>query len=174
MPLLVNVTFNDERVQIDWQWPLSGVYSIMMVNSAQAGEGGVHGAWFPLFTPSTITSKVLVYSFKLRGQIHSSYFFSIPFLLCGDITQKHIHPPLVHGRVRVRGRESEDESALSKAPSITYLIITKPRSLNSKVGNDIVQKIAVILKLNISVWDKICIKLLQQLENIYNCSFLYL
>jgi hypothetical protein len=113
MPLLVNVTFTNERVQIYWQWPLSGVYSITMVNSAQPGEGGVHGALFPLFTPSTITSKVLVYSFKLRGQIHSSYFFSIPFLLCGNITPKHFHqpppPPHVHGRVRVRGRESEDE-----------------------------------------------------------------
>jgi hypothetical protein len=28
----------DERVQIDWQLPLSGAYSIMMVNSAQPGE----------------------------------------------------------------------------------------------------------------------------------------
>ncbi len=46
-------------------------------------------------------------------------------------------------------------SALSKAPSITYFIITKPRSLNSKVGNDIVKKIAVLVKLIISVWDKV-------------------
>ncbi len=103
-PLLVNVTFTDERVQIDWQWPLSGVYSIMMVNSAQPDEGGVHGAWFPLFTPSTITSKiVLVYSFKLRGQIHSSYFFSIPFLLCGELPKSIFIPPPPLPRTREGG-----------------------------------------------------------------------
>ncbi len=36
----VVVLVTDERLQIDWQWPLSGVHSIMMVNSAQPGEGG--------------------------------------------------------------------------------------------------------------------------------------
>jgi hypothetical protein len=46
-------------------------------------------------------------------------------------------------------------SALSEAPSITYFVITKPHILNSKVGNDIVQKNAVLVKLIISVWDKI-------------------
>jgi hypothetical protein len=30
----------DERVQIDWLWSLSGVHSIMMVNSAYPGEVG--------------------------------------------------------------------------------------------------------------------------------------
>ncbi len=29
----------DERAQIDWQWPLSDVHSIMMVNSSQPGVG---------------------------------------------------------------------------------------------------------------------------------------
>jgi hypothetical protein len=29
-----------QRVKLCWQWPLSGVHSIMMVNSAQPGEGG--------------------------------------------------------------------------------------------------------------------------------------
>jgi hypothetical protein len=32
--------FTNERVQIDWQWPLVGAHSIMMVNSAQPGLGG--------------------------------------------------------------------------------------------------------------------------------------
>ncbi len=39
---------------------LSGVHSIMMVKSAQAGEGGVHAP--PPFTLPTITSKVAVYA----------------------------------------------------------------------------------------------------------------
>ncbi len=43
----------------DWQWPLSGALSIMMVKSAQLGEGG--GARPPSLTLSTITSKVVVY-----------------------------------------------------------------------------------------------------------------
>jgi hypothetical protein len=38
----------DERVQIDWQWPLPGVYSNMMVNSAHPGEGGVCVQALPL------------------------------------------------------------------------------------------------------------------------------
>jgi hypothetical protein len=28
------------RVHTEWQWPISGVHSIMMEKSAQAGEGG--------------------------------------------------------------------------------------------------------------------------------------
>jgi hypothetical protein len=42
----------------EWQRPLSGVHSIMMVKSAQPGEGG--GCTPSPFTPSTITSKVVV------------------------------------------------------------------------------------------------------------------
>ncbi len=44
----------EERVQLDWQWPLSGVHSIMMVYSTEPGEGG--GARPPPFnlpSPST-------------------------------------------------------------------------------------------------------------------------
>ncbi len=29
-----------QESKIDWQWPLSGVHTIMMVNSAQPDEGG--------------------------------------------------------------------------------------------------------------------------------------
>ncbi len=36
----VTVFTTDESVQIDWQLPLSGVHSIMMVSSAQPGERG--------------------------------------------------------------------------------------------------------------------------------------
>ncbi len=43
----------------EWQWPLSGVYSVMRIKSAQAGEGG--SARLPRFTISTITYKVVVY-----------------------------------------------------------------------------------------------------------------
>jgi hypothetical protein len=34
----MNVSHTDERVQTDWRWPLSGIHSLMMVNSAQPGE----------------------------------------------------------------------------------------------------------------------------------------
>ncbi len=43
-----------------WQWPFSGVHSIVMVKSAQHDEGG--GARPPPFTLSTIMSKVVVYT----------------------------------------------------------------------------------------------------------------
>jgi hypothetical protein len=45
----------------EWQWPLSGVHSIMMEKSAQPVVR-VGGARPPPFTLSTITSKVVVYS----------------------------------------------------------------------------------------------------------------
>jgi len=38
-PMFMTESSTDERVQIDWQWPLSCVHSIMMVNSAHTGEG---------------------------------------------------------------------------------------------------------------------------------------
>jgi hypothetical protein len=43
---------------IEWQRTLSGVHSILMEKSAQAGEGG--GECQPLFTISTITHEVVV------------------------------------------------------------------------------------------------------------------
>jgi hypothetical protein len=48
----------DERVQINWQWTLSGVHSIMMANSAHEGGGRTPSP----FTLSTITSKAVIYS----------------------------------------------------------------------------------------------------------------
>jgi hypothetical protein len=50
-PVLLN--FTDERVQIDWQWPLYGAHSIKMVKSAQSGDGGgVHALPLSLYPPS--------------------------------------------------------------------------------------------------------------------------
>ncbi len=43
-----------------WQWPLSDVHSIMIVKSAQNGEGG--GLTSTPFTISTIMCKVVVYA----------------------------------------------------------------------------------------------------------------
>jgi hypothetical protein len=46
------VSDTDRRVQIDWQWPLSGVHTIMMVNSAKLCEGGgVHAHPLLLYLP---------------------------------------------------------------------------------------------------------------------------
>jgi hypothetical protein len=42
---------------MDWQWPLSGVYSILMVVSAQPGEGG--SARPPFFILSNPLTQVL-------------------------------------------------------------------------------------------------------------------
>ncbi len=67
----MNTTENTE-----WQWPLSGVQSIMRVKSAQAGEGG--GNTLTPFPISTITYKIIVFATQLRGQIHSPYISSTP------------------------------------------------------------------------------------------------
>jgi hypothetical protein len=48
------------RVHREWQWPLSGLHSIVMVKSAQLGAGG--GARTPPFTLTTITSTIVVYA----------------------------------------------------------------------------------------------------------------
>ncbi len=68
-------------VQIDWQCPLSGVHSIMMINSDQPGEGG--GAPRPTsFTQSSLTGKVVVYAPAERADT-VLLFLLYPFLLCG-------------------------------------------------------------------------------------------
>jgi hypothetical protein len=68
-----------KNIQIDWQWPLSGVHSIMLVNSALAGEGGGVDD-LPLL--STITSKVVVYAQAERADT-LLLFILHPLLLCG-------------------------------------------------------------------------------------------
>ncbi len=72
--------YHDERVQIDWQRPLSGVHSFIMVNSAQPDEGGV--ARLLPFTLSTIMSKVVVYA-PAEREDKLLLFLLYPFLLCG-------------------------------------------------------------------------------------------
>ncbi len=68
---------------IEYQWPLSGVHSIMRVKSAQAGEGG--GACPPPFIISTITCKVALHcTLQLKGQRHSG-------LSAGEYTVYHAH-----------------------------------------------------------------------------------
>ncbi len=54
---MTNENFN-HRVHKEWQWSLSGVYSIMKEKSAQPGTG----ARLPPFTISTIPYKVVVYA----------------------------------------------------------------------------------------------------------------
>jgi hypothetical protein len=71
----------DERVQINWQWPLFDVHSIMMIKSAQSGEGG--GARPSPFTLSTIASKVVVYALAERANT-LLLFLLYHFLLCGN------------------------------------------------------------------------------------------
>ncbi len=72
-------TSTDERVQIDWQCPLSGVLSIMMVNSAQSGAGGrVHA--LPLSLYIFRSQAKLWCMLQLRGKIHSFYFSSTLFM----------------------------------------------------------------------------------------------
>ncbi len=53
----------DNRVHTDWQWPISGVHSILTEKTALAGEGrGVHRARPLPFTLFNITYKVAVYA----------------------------------------------------------------------------------------------------------------
>jgi hypothetical protein len=62
----------NHRVHTEWQWPFSGVHSIMMEKSAQSGEGATP------FTINTITYKAVVYAPAERADIHSPYFYSTP------------------------------------------------------------------------------------------------
>ncbi len=63
--------------KIDWQWPLSGIHCIMMVNSAQPGWWGVHVLPFSLYITSSRAK--LWCTLQPRGQRHSSYFSSTLF-----------------------------------------------------------------------------------------------
>ncbi len=66
---------NHRRVQIDCQWPHSGVNSIMMVHTTQPDGGrrggGVHALSLSLHLPSRTK---LWRTLQLRWQIHSSYY----------------------------------------------------------------------------------------------------
>ncbi len=68
------------RLNTKWQWPLSGVHSIMMEKLAQAGLGrGFTPTPFSLYLPSRTK----------RGQIHSPYFISTP-MYSVEIPEIHI------------------------------------------------------------------------------------
>ncbi len=63
---------------IEWQWPLSGVHSIMMIKSAQSGEG----AGCTPFSLSTITSKVVVLRFSWVDRYTPPIYHLPLYLLC--------------------------------------------------------------------------------------------
>jgi hypothetical protein len=67
------VLITDERVQMDWQLQFSGVYSIMMVNSAQSGED-----WG--CTPSPFHS---IYHHVTINFVVYAPIYPLPFILCG-------------------------------------------------------------------------------------------
>ncbi len=96
-PPIVSAT--DERVQIDWQWPLSGIHSIMMVNSAQRGEGGgMHALPLSFYLPSRAK---LWRGLQLRGQIRlllyfSSTLFSSVVSVTSPTPPSPMHPPSLH------------------------------------------------------------------------------
>ncbi len=80
----------DERLQVDWQWPLSDEHSIMMVNSAQPAKGGGGCTSIPFESIYPHEQKLwcthqpeksdtiplfLLYPFLLCGPPHYPYFF---------------------------------------------------------------------------------------------------
>ncbi len=67
----------DERVQIDWQRPLSGLHSIVMVHSAQPGEGG--GCTTFLFYSIYHHEQNIVAVYAPAGRVDTLLLF----LLCG-------------------------------------------------------------------------------------------
>ena len=71
----ISYGYHNHRVPVhthtEWQWPLSGVHSIMMEKLAQAGEGGgggVHAHPPSLYLPSR-TMLWCIGTLQLRGQI---------------------------------------------------------------------------------------------------------
>ncbi len=69
------------RVHTEWQRPLSGVHCIMMEKLAQ-GSWGWEGCTPPLSLYLQSRAK-LQCTLQLRGQLHSPYFISTLYLLCG-------------------------------------------------------------------------------------------
>jgi hypothetical protein len=74
-PLLVYSTLTRRSTEYtEWQWPLSGIHSIMMENVSQAGMVG--GCTPPPFTISTITHNVVEYAPAERADTPPPYFYS--------------------------------------------------------------------------------------------------
>ncbi len=69
--------------RVQWQWPLSGVHSIMMEN--QPRLVGVGGALQALPLSLCLPSQAKLWcTLQLRGQIHSPYNSPLPlYVLCG-------------------------------------------------------------------------------------------
>jgi hypothetical protein len=84
-------TPDDHRVHTEWQWPLSGVNSIMMVKSARPGEGGgVHAVPLTLYLPSRAKLQYI------RSSWEDRYTYTPPispihlYVLCGDDKCKYL------------------------------------------------------------------------------------
>ncbi len=76
------VRSSSHSVHTEWQWPLSGVHSILMEKLAQPGDS-VGDKRPPLFTLSTITCKVVVYAPAERADtlplfLLYPYMYSVP------------------------------------------------------------------------------------------------
>ncbi len=69
------VCYTEHQVHTEWPLPFSGVHSIMMEKIAQSGEGGCVRPPLSLYLPSRTK---LWCTLMLRGQVHSSYFYSTP------------------------------------------------------------------------------------------------
>ncbi len=98
---------SQSTVHTEWQWPLSGVHSIMLEKLAQAGEGG--GC-----TPTPfhyIYHHVAVYgTLQLRWQIHSRYFISTPICTLWSCL-RHRNPPVL---VKIHSKASQDKIFLTE------------------------------------------------------------
>jgi hypothetical protein len=76
----------------EWQWPLSGEHSIMMVKSAQPDDGGSTRP--PPFTLSTITNKKLwcmlplfiLYPYMYSVVVITAWFTQVPQLKLSNRT----------------------------------------------------------------------------------------
>jgi hypothetical protein len=82
---------DDYRVHTEWQRPLSGVHSIVMENSALAGEGG--GGCTPNPLHSLPSRPKLPCTLQLRGQIHvyTPRISSLPYMYSVVMTTEYIY-----------------------------------------------------------------------------------
>ncbi len=85
LQFLDHISTLNHRVLTEWQWPISGVHSIIMEKAALAGEGGGRTPIpFQLYLPSRTKLQCML---QLRGQIHSPYFiymYSVLWTTCGS------------------------------------------------------------------------------------------
>jgi hypothetical protein len=97
----------NHRGHIEWQCPLSGVHSIMMVKSAQSGEGGggctpstFHSFYYHKQSLHVITSIMLILIYGnyqylgIKGWFMKEVFFSKSLLPNGCRSSKSLKNPL--------------------------------------------------------------------------------